>query len=299
MIFSSVVPAGTEKNTALPDYLARRFTYHGRDEWAGIIGAGKITVNGRAARAGDMPAPGDVVAYDAGEFEEPAADLAYRICYEDEWIIGVDKPGNLLVHRAGRSVRNNCIYQLRHVHAPPYPEAHAVHRLDRETSGVLCVVKTASVRAALARQFAEGKVDKKYVAVVRGMPQTGTIALPIGKPIFSGVSCMHGVMAGGKPAMTEIIERRPLGAEHALVTARPLTGRTHQIRVHLAVAGAPIVGVRLYGVERGVFPRQALHCASLSFVHPVTGKTCRMEAPLPADLHALIERLSGETMRGD
>lgn len=292
MIFSSEVPAGLGKGTTLVDYLAGRFTYHGRGEWLAIIAAGKVTSNRSTGLAGDTVAAGDIVAYDAGEFEEPPADLAYRTVFEDEWLLGIDKPGNLLVHRAGRSFRNNLMYQLRYVHKPPYPAAHAAHRLDRGTSGVVCVAKSAEISAALGRLFAEGKVDKTYLAVVQGVPEAREIDFPVGKTEASALSCRHGVVEGGKEARTLIINVQPLGQRHSLVTVRPLTGRTHQIRVHLAAAGAPVVGDRLYGAGGEQFSRQALHCASLSFVHPVTGKACRMAAEIPADMKELVERLS-------
>jgi len=292
MIFSSTVPTGTRKNTALLDYLSGRFTYHGRDKWEGLAAQGRITVNGLAARACETVAPGDMIAYDPGEFEEPAADLSYRIVFEDEWLLGIDKPGNLLVHRAGRSFRNNLMYQLRYVHAPPYPAAHAAHRLDRGTSGVVCVAKNVEVLTALGRQFAEGKVDKTYLAVVRGAPEARELNFPVGKISEPAPSCRHGVVQGGKAARTLITGVQRLGHQHSLVTVRPLTGRTHQIRVHLAAIGAPIVGDRLYGEGGEQFSRHALHCASLSFVHPVTGHECRIEAETPGDMNELIASLS-------
>jgi 23S rRNA pseudouridine1911/1915/1917 synthase len=100
------------------------------------------------------------------------------------------------------------------------------------------------------------------------------------------------VVPGGKAARTLIIASQPVGKRHALVTVRPLTGRTHQIRVHLAAVGAPVVGDRLYGAGRETFPRQALHCSSLSFTHPVTGIECRIKAEIPADMKQLIGLLS-------
>ena len=147
------------------------------------IAAGAVSCNGRTACIDDTVSAGDTISYDAGEFEEPAADLSYRVIYEDEWLLGVDKPGNLLVHRAGKSFRNNLIYQLRYAYVPPYPGAHIVHRLDRETSGVVCVAKSAAIKAALGREFSAGRVVKVYYAVVRGMPEVREIDFPIGKPL--------------------------------------------------------------------------------------------------------------------
>jgi RluA family pseudouridine synthase len=311
MIFSSTVPSVFRKAVPLIDYLAGRFTYHGGDAWRTVIRGGKISCNGSVAHEDDTVSAGDTVLYDAGEFEEPAADLSYRICYEDEWLLGIDKPGNLLVHRAGRSFRNNLIYQLRYVHVPPYPMAHAVHRLDRETSGVVCVAKTAGIKAVLGREFTEGKVKKVYYAVVRGAPEVREIDFPIGKTADSAIPYKHGIDPGGKAAVTRVIETRSVGRNHTLVTLQPLTGRTHQIRIHLAAIGTPIVGDRLYGLSEEAYlarrgspskprqDRQALHCASLSFIHPCTKQSCRIEAEIPDDMSELIRRLSEETHDSD
>jgi 23S rRNA pseudouridine1911/1915/1917 synthase len=196
-----------------------------------------------------------------------------------------------------------------------------VHRLDRDTSGVVLVAKDAGTRAALGRDFAGGKVKKIYAAVVRGIPE-GTpegcpreISFPIGKDLKSTISYKFKVDASGKSATTQIIEKQLLGRGHALLTLQPLTGRTHQIRVHLAAIGMPLVGDKLYGWSeqeycawrenplrqqyRGdgiVFHRHALHCASLEFIHPQTKKQCVIEAPLPEDMKMLVETLAkGET----
>ena len=139
--------------------------------------------------------------------------------------------------------------------------------------------------AALGREFSAGRVAKVYSAVVRGMPDLREIDLPIGKPLVSAIPYKHGVNADGKTARTKIIACLPVGKGHALVTLRPLTGRTHQIRIHLAAIGTPVVGDRLYGLSEAaylsrrndpsepqqlpqVFHRHALHCKLLSFVHP-------------------------------
>lgn len=307
MIFSSTVPSPAKNGMPLADYLAGRFTYYSRDEWLKKIVGDAVAVNGKKASAATTVAPGDVVSYDAGEFEEPAADLAYRIVYEDDWLLGIDKPGNLLVHRAGKSFRNNLMYQLRFVHAPPYPVAHAVHRIDRETSGAVLVARSAEARAAFGRTLAGGGMTKQYHAIVKGCPMVQEINLPIGRTELSAVSYRYSVQAQGKQALTRITAVESIGGGHSLVTCEPVTGRTHQIRIHLAAAGAPVVGDKLYGMSEQEylawrenpsksghlldFHRQALHCASLSFVHPYTKKPCAVTAPLPADMRELIERL--------
>jgi RluA family pseudouridine synthase len=309
MIFSSTVHPPFKPGTALVDYLTTRFTYHDRETWRGLIASGRIACNDRTVT--DLSAsvgPGDLVSYDPGEFEEPEADLSYRIIYEDEWLLGIDKPGNLLVHRAGKSVTKNLVYQLRNVHVPPWPQAHSIHRLDRDTSGVLIVAKNSEVMAALANEQAFKKYTKIYYAVVRGSPQVGEIDLPLGKPAGSAIPYKFCVMPGGKPAVTKILESQRLGTGHSLLTLQPVTGRTHQIRVHLEAVGAPVVGDKLYGRSEEEylkwrddplskdnppgFPRHALHCASMTFAHPFTKEQCRIEAETPDDMKGLVASLS-------
>jgi RluA family pseudouridine synthase len=305
-LFSEVSTA-FPKETPVVRYLATRFTYFDYDKWLVRIAEGKIQCNGFAALAGDTVSPGDIVSYDAGEFEEPAADLSYRIAWEDPWFLCIDKPGNLLVHRAGISFHNNLTHLLRHVHVPAFPTAHPVHRLDRETSGALIVAKTLEVRIALGREFDAGRVEKWYYAIVHGIAPTGPIELPIGKLVDSSIPYKFGVIGTGKACRTNVIASEPLSGEYSLVTLKPLTGRTHQIRVHLAAIGHPVVGDKLYGQsEAGYlawrddkthgadplwFPRQALHCATLAFMHPYAKERCTVEVPMREDMQGLIETL--------
>jgi 23S rRNA pseudouridine1911/1915/1917 synthase len=140
------------------------------------------------------------------------------------------------------------------------------------------------------------------------MPEVREIDFPIGKPAGTAISYKHGVTADGKTARTKIVACLPLGKAHSLVTLQPLTGRTHQIRIHLAAIGTPVVGDRLYGLSEEaylsrridhsecqqpmIFHRQALHCSSLTFIHPCTKKECCIEAEMPGDMRELIGRLS-------
>jgi RluA family pseudouridine synthase len=309
MIFTSRIHPPVKPGTTLAEYLSARFTYHTHDEWVSAIGEGQVTLNNARIDPGAVASAGDTISYDPGEFEEPSADLNYRIIYEDEWLLGVDKPGNLLVHRAGKSVTHNLMYQLRSVHVPPWPAAHSVHRLDRETSGVILVAKGAEIVAAMTRERAFSTAFTKiYYAIARGRPPVGEISLPLGKPEHSAIPYKFGIIPGGKPAMTRIIDSQPLGLRHSLLTLQPVTGRTHQIRVHLEAIGAPVVGDKLYGRSeeeylqwrvnplsignRLEFPRHALHCASMTFMHPFLKKECRIEAPMPEDMKGLIASLS-------
>jgi RluA family pseudouridine synthase len=316
MKFRSVIPGNIPPGTDLVFYLSKRFTYHTKEEWAGILESGSVELDGHRAGAEEKVFPGSVIIYDPGEFQEPPADLSYRIIYEDEWFIGVSKPGNLLVHRAGKSFRNNLIYQLRHVHEPPYPLAHAAHRLDRDTSGVVLIAKSSSVRAEAGRLFAEGLVEKEYVAIVHNLfdSRIKKISLPLKKDMLSSISYKVGVDLDGKKAVTDILGVTAIGNRHSLITVRPLTGRTHQIRIHLAAVGNGIVGDKLYGMSEDSykrwrenpsahtlsFHRHALHCRLISFIHPFTNTRCVIECDMPDDMKGLLEELrrGGEKITG-
>ena len=297
MIFSSSLPTNIRTPVAVIEYLADRFTYHSAPEWAEIIREGRVFVNGAPCGERDPVKAGDTLSYDPGEFEEPEANLSYSIIYEDDWIIGVNKPGNLLVHRAGKSFRGNLVYQLRNVNAPAYPDCHPVHRLDRETSGVVLVAKDSEQGAVFGKLFVDGKVMKWYKAAVNGCPDLKT-PFVIDKAIAAdkeggAAPCKFKIDADGKSAVTIIEEVRRFGDGASLLTVRPVTGRTHQIRVHLASIGFPVIGDKVYGAEdggicgQGSAPhRQALHCESLSFTHPHTGRQCEIKAELPDDITA-------------
>lgn len=309
MIFTAKVPLNCKVPKLLAAYMAERFTYYSEKQWIEKIAEGKVTVDGLVAAETATVSADTVITYDAGEFIEPEANLDYRIIYEDKWFLGVDKPGNLLVHRAGRSFRNNLIYQLRFVHEPPYPLAHAAHRLDRDTSGVILVAKDEDARIAIGKQFETRAIDKEYIAVVNGIPSSSlkTINLPIGKDKSSAISYRFWTLEDGKDAVTEVVSCTPAGESHAVLKLRPLTGRTHQIRVHCAASGFPIVGDKLYAMSEeqyllwrdnpqhfeGKLPfyRHALHCSSIGFIHPYTKEYCMIESPLPDDMQKLIDRL--------
>lgn len=309
MKFSSKVPTNIPEKTAIDNYLANRFTYHSIEEWRNIIKSGSVQRNGVLALLEDTVMPNDEITYDPGEFEEPPANLSYKIIYEDEWYIGIDKPANLLVHRAGRSFKNNLIYQLRYVHNPRFPESHTVHRLDRDTSGVVLVAKSGESCAKLSQQFAQKSLEKEYVAVVHGKFDTSIkrIDLPICKAVCSSIPYKYQFDPKGKAASTLVIQSVMIGNSYSLLILRPLTGRTHQIRIHLAAVGNIIVGDKLYGMEEKAYlkwrespseftsefmiNRHALHCRMLSFIHPYYGKRVVVESETASDMKELIMKL--------
>ncbi len=313
MKFSSQVRGARRESLPLPDYLADRFTYHDRAAWIEKIAQNRLSIDGCTASIGDTVTPGQTVTYDAGDFTEPPADLGYSILYEDEWILAVNKPGNLLIHRAGHSFRNNLMHQLRFVHSPPYPSACSVHRLDRNTSGAVLVAKTGRLQAELSLQFASRRILKTYLALVHGIPDPGIerIDSPLSKDPSWNAGSRFRIDPGGKEAITLIHDCVPVGEGFAALTLRPLTGRTHQLRVHCASIGHPIVGDRTYGstiefesrkgAETGIpgvhHQRHALHCSEIRFFHPWLEREFRIEAPVPEDMLTMEKKL-GEIRMG-
>jgi RluA family pseudouridine synthase len=306
MMVSSKVPhnAGAE---SLESYLSRRFTYLSAEEWRQRIGEGRIFHNGLLA--GDacvQVCRGDTVAYDLPDFQEPPADFNYRIVYEDQWLLGIDKPGNLLVHKSGRSIRSNLVYQLRYCHLPAaYPGINAVNRLDRETSGIVLFAKELDVVRKMNEALSSRAIRKEYYAVVNGTPgqRSWNVCLPLGKDEGSSIHYKFRIDRDrGKYAETHFETLALLEGGMALLRIIPITGRTHQIRVHSLACGLPIVGDKLYGMSESdfiawkndplrfgmAFPRQALHCASVAFDHPELKKPVLMCAPIPSDMRALL-----------
>jgi 23S rRNA pseudouridine1911/1915/1917 synthase len=237
--------------------------------------------------------------------EAQAMDL--EVVFEDAHLIIVDKPAGLVVHPApghadGTLVNGllaHCRDSLSGIGGVSRPGI--VHRLDKDTSGLLAAAKTDAAHHALAEQFAAHTIERAYQAVVWGVPRRrrGEISGNIGRSRANRKK-MAVLAAGGKPALTRYRVVRPLGRQAALMECRLATGRTHQIRVHMADLGHPIVGDPVYGGRRrgaqaaaraGAFGRQALHAHILGFVHPATRTTLRFCSRLPCDIKALIEYL--------
>jgi 23S rRNA pseudouridine1911/1915/1917 synthase len=270
-----------------------------------LIDAGRVRVDG-AARKGAQPVrAGARVEVELRPAEplgiEPEA-LPLRVLYEDEHLLAIDKPPGMVVHPAPGARRGTLVnalaYRLGALPGAGAPERPGiVHRLDRDTSGVLLVARTAAVLEALARQFRERTVEKRYLAVVRGAltPATGRIDRPIGRHPRERKR-MSVRSSRGRAAVTRwtVVERLP-GA--TVVRLAPETGRTHQLRVHLAAAGHPVLGDRVYGARRGgrdaapALPRQALHAEEIGFTHPASGARLVVRAPVPPDIQDLIARL--------
>jgi 23S rRNA pseudouridine1911/1915/1917 synthase len=279
---------------------------HSRTRLRGWIEAGLVRVDGTVV---DTPrhklAGGEVLSVEEGSAGMPSAalpqDIALRVVYEDDALVVVDKPAGLVVHPGSGNPDGTLQNALLH-HAPALaalPRAGIVHRLDKDTSGLLVVAKTAQAQTDLVRQLAARTVSREYLAVVHGdVARAITVDAPIGR--HPTLRTSMAVVERGKPARThvEVLERMKVAT---VVRCRLETGRTHQIRVHLAAAGHPLVGDPTYrGRRRGgadaiaevrAFARQALHAQRLGLVHPVTGQPMRWQSPVPADIEALIAAL--------
>ena len=303
MNVSSKVPAAFNGVSVL-EYLATRFTYLPEVTWRQLIKDGRILCNGVNCVGITVVTYGDSIRCDLPDFDPPAVNLDYAIAYQDEWLLGINKPAGLRVHSRGKFVNANLIYHLRHVHLPAYPEVDLVHRLDADTSGLVLLARDKAVLTHLVKQFADGLVEKRYLAVVEGCPTpaNGSICLPIG-PVKDARVPRYGIdRSEGKMALTHYRTVFNLSARHSLLELHPETGRTHQLRVHLAAMGHPIAGDALYTMtdddyfehRRNPPPqvglqRQALHSHQLQFLHPVHQTTCTLTAPLAADIEQFIE----------
>jgi len=253
-----------------------------------------LTVNDQAVRLNALVQAGDLIRVDFQDDEQPVIpqDMPLDILYEDEHVLAVDKPSNLLVHPLSYhlldTLANGVIYHWQRQGLSS--KFRAVSRLDKDTSGVMLIAKNSYSCHQLAVQMKNGLCRREYLAVVQGRiaVDSGSIDLPIGRPIDG--SLIFGVTAQGKEAVTHFtVMQRFAGA--SLVKLRLETGRTHQIRVHLRHFGYPLMGDDLYGGSLELIQRQALHSWRLEFTHPVTGELMQLEAPLPADLTALIHEL--------
>ena len=260
---------------------------------ARMIADGDVEVAGATATKSSRPPAGAVVVVrEAHEAPGPAEEtIDLPVVFEDDALIVIDKPAGMVVHPAPGHPSGTVVNALlvRGAAGGDDPDRPGiVHRLDVGTSGLMVVAKGEGPYRALVGALAERRVTRSYLALTEGVPEadTATIDAPIGR------SPRHrkkmAVVAGGKEARTEmtVLERH---ARSALVEARPQTGRTHQIRVHLAAAGHPVAGDQAYGRDRALaralgLRRPFLHASGLTFDHPTTARPVRFEAPLPADL---------------
>lgn len=288
----------------LDRWLASRLPDHSRTEIQRWIREGLVRVNGRSSKPGYKLEPGDVVDVDiplSVPYEEVRPEpIPLNIVYEDENILVIDKPAGMVVHPAAGHTSGTLVNAILY-HCPELEGVGGtrrpgiVHRLDKDTSGLIVVAKNGPAHRELQRQFREREVDKAYLALVEGhlQPKVGRIEAPIGRDRRHRKKMA--VVRDGREAVTEY---RVIGYydDFTLVEAHPLTGRTHQIRVHFAFIGFPLAGDTVYGRRKQRLKpwlkRHFLHAHRLRFRLPRTGEPVEFTSPLPEDLQAVLDRLA-------
>ena len=263
-----------------------------------LIGEGLVQVNGAVAKAGLKLSNGDLVTVTvpppATGLLEPEA-IPFGILYEDDDILVIDKPAGLPVHPAPGHPEHTLVNAiLAYLSVPPDTgdplRPGIVHRLDMDTSGVMLVAKNRVARANLVEQFKTRSVLKIYLVLVRGhlVPERGVIEAPIGRAPRNRKRMAVVAEGQGRPARTEYRVLKYID-NYSLLEVTPETGRTHQIRVHLAAIGYPVVGDATYGVRSTSLSRQFVHASRLGFRLPSSGEYVEFEAALPPDLTKVLK----------
>ncbi len=291
----------------LDHFLVRMLPDSSRAKIVAAVRAGFIELNGTAVKAGHRLKGGDSIvgrlSAETANTDTPRAQpVDFTVLYEDDAFLVVAKPPGLVVHPGSGNRDNTLINGLLHrfgelAGVGDIARPGIVHRLDKDTSGVLVVARTAPVHRQLVKAFKERLVDKTYLALVHGVPEKsqGTVEAPIGRhPVHRQKMAVR--PADGRAAVSRWRVRQ-LFHQASLLEVNIETGRTHQIRVHLAAIGHPVAGDRLYGSNRKneCFPRQLLHAWRLRFAHPATGQPLAFEAPLPDDFAAALKLLENES----
>lgn len=293
----------------LDQCLAEIFPDYSRSKLQTWVKAGRVLVDGEQRKGRDKLDGGEEIELDAEAevvLECDAEDIPLDIVYEDDALLIINKPAGLVVHPAVGNWHGTLVNALLH-HAPKLdtlPRAGIVHRLDKDTSGLLMVAKTLQAHTSLVEQLQERTITREYLALVKGwMTAGGTVDEPIGRhPVDRK---RNAVRRDGKEAITHYrLEQR--FKRHTLIRVKLETGRTHQIRVHMAHINYPLVGDPVYGGRFQMpaecspalaealrnFKRQALHAAKLGLDHPQTGEYFEWEQPMPDDMQNLIKLLA-------
>ena len=295
----------------LDQALARALPQYSRARLQGWIEAGAIQVDGRRPRAKDKVVGGERVQIEARleiDAEVAPEAMPLEIVFKDRSLFVINKPPGMVVHPGAGNARHtlqNALLALDPKLAV-VPRAGLVHRLDKDTSGLLVVARTPEVHTTLVAALAEREIERHYIALCSGvLTGGGTIDEPIGRHRSQRIKMA--VRSDGRPSVTHYRLMKRFRA-HTLLHVQLESGRTHQIRVHLAHIGYPVVGDPVYGGRRRFpagaspalvaelegFKRQALHAARLKLTHPVTGEEVEWEAPLPADMAHLVAVLEAD-----
>ena len=311
---ATAIVEGYLSGTRVDTFLARHLRSYTAWRLHRLVRAGQVTVNGTVAGADQRVFTGESVSVRLLEPPDnlmPAEDISFEIVFEDQWLLIVNKPAGLIIHPTGKNpsgtLTNAVQYHLDgQSDYPGQRKPGIVHRLDRDTSGVVAIAKDHLSLRLLSIEFQRERIAKSYIALVDGvMPDDeGVIDLPIGRSCGESSALMtcraDALDAKASKTNYEVIERF---LRHTLVKVKPRTGRLHQIRVHFATIGHPVVGDDFYAVHGELKPervpnappmspfisRQALHAAEISFTHPMTSEWQTFTASLPDDMKRAIE----------
>lgn len=307
----------TEKESGLRiDKLASQvFTDFSRGQLQGWITDGSLVCNGKVERPKYRVKTADVLHLSTTlqqHSEDQPENIAIEVVYEDEVVLVINKPVGMVVHPGAGNQTGTLVNALLYHYPQQHhlPRAGLVHRIDKDTSGLLLIGKTKPAQMALMEQLKDKSVYRHYQCVVAGdqasLRRHQRIDAPIGR--HRNQRTKMTVMTAGREAVTHLLKITPLNENYCLLDVGLETGRTHQIRVHLSHIGHPIVGDRVYGGRRqlraglseeqrqtiGNFPRQALHAYALGFVHPITDEDIEVTVPIPKDMQQLIAVLSDD-----
>jgi 23S rRNA pseudouridine1911/1915/1917 synthase len=282
-----------------------------RERLKALIRSGAVETGGQVVRDPATRVRGNESLSVAVPEPQPAhnvpQDIPLKVVFEDEHLLVVDKPAGLVVHPAAGNLDGTLVNALLHHCAGNLSgiggvaRPGIVHRIDKDTSGLLVVAKTDVAHEGLAKQFAAHSIDRRYLALVSGVPKAshGTVDAPLARSATNRKKIAIVEGQRGKRAVTHW-KRLEVRRDAALVECRLETGRTHQVRVHMASIGHPLLGDPIYGGSRKThgkllrelgFHRQALHAAELGFVHPVTRSRLSFSSPMPADMQELFNAL--------
>lgn len=299
---STIIVQQSDEGKRLDVYLSRQLALS-RSHVQRLVNSNLILINKEYARVSKRVKAGDILSVTVPAQEKESIipeDIPLNIVYEDDDIIALNKPRGMVVHPApgnktGTLVNALLAYSKELSAIGGEDRPGIVHRLDKDTSGIILVAKNDTAHKTLAGDFKRNRIKKAYIAIVFGVPKKkkDRINLPVGRHPINRKKVAVLKEGLGRTALTyyETLEQYK---EYSLLKVRPITGRTHQIRVHLKHIGHPIIGDKIYGSRHAKsfnMAGQALHAFSLAFSHPTTGKTMYIEAPIPKDMSSVVMEL--------
>jgi 23S rRNA pseudouridine1911/1915/1917 synthase len=292
-VYRERLPEASRGLTAV-EWLGRTRTHSDEATWAARVERGEVSLDGRVATVADRLSPGQALAWRRPPWEEPAVPFAFAVLFRDAHLLAVAKPRGLPTVPNGGFLEHTLFARVRLL----FPEAVPMHRLGRGTSGLVLFARTERARRGVAAQWRDGRVEKEYRALVAGCPAVSsfTVDARIGPVPHPRLGSVHATSAAGRPAVSRVrvIEAR---RDATLVSVSIPTGRPHQIRIHLAAAGHPLVGDPLYAAGGGILTEPALpgatgywlHAARLLLAHPASGVPLTLECAPPAALRGGLD----------